>query len=755
MSYGSTTYSLESYSADWESGHTLYGNYFINVGVSGHIWKFDVDSQIWSQKTSGTSETLLCVHGTEDGAYIVACGTNGTVLYTLNGGETWGTLGTFPTSDTLTGCWVLDVDEVWIVGRDGAGTGKAWVWDGSTWTQSTSQPYGNWNGIVALSSSDIYVVSNIYGTRGLWHYNGSTWTNETTEPSDPQESICQDTITSSLYIHSASGGGFNRLRYGSFGSWNIEHSDAYTHAAEEGRSLWIDEVGKVWMCGADGADAVVRSWDGAILADEYVKGSTTGFTGIHGRDESSIMITGVASGGNNINTYYYNGTSWSQVILSGGADMNCVWAPGLAAAGALSNPSFEIAGEEEGLASTWEIAYDLGAQNIGSFEGSIAPYEQFESGWQGGNQLSAEEFDAVDLSSATFNDSTAEVENFDYEWKRPITEMSILFSNAGRTAPAYANPNDAFTVGALYRDLDTGGRAVALEKQGVNTIQFTYVDFVQPIEISDAGFAYGPPPPPSANSGHIIADLAFGYKLIGEGDGADKTFAVTTEPYVHPKQTSRQATFHITAVIGSITVHVYDDGLGELVGDALDSTAVSSINYVTGYVSVSFSTAPDADTKIEAWFDYGVVRTGRVSENDDPNPFISSVTKLEPSLGSNIPPYNHSSIMEFQPGDLAEAEFGGIQQAEKFESGWDLPLNSGGDCTNSIIEFTSSDITAGTFNTTLDNYEDFEQEWNVSFGGNETAQSSFFPSDLDAGTFDSGVNAYEDFEGSWITQAQV
>lgn len=306
----------------------LNRDYYLAVGAVGDIRKFDENAQTWAAKTSGTSSTLRAIHGTDDGSFIVACGDSGTVIYSLDMGETWNDLGSFPTSNTLNGCWVVSSAEVWIVGDDGAGNGKVWVWDGATWTQDTSKPYGGWNGISFISSSDIYASAEIYGTRGIWHRDAVGWTNDTPDPADPIESICQDTQDlTKLYCHSNAGGGYQRLWYGNFGSWAILHATAYTHAESLGKSLWVDETGKVWMCGSDGGgNAVIRSWNGS-LSTELSK-SSSGFSGIHGRSSESILVTGIASGGINYDTYYYDGNSWIQVQITGTAhDMIAVWAP--------------------------------------------------------------------------------------------------------------------------------------------------------------------------------------------------------------------------------------------------------------------------------------------------------------------------------------------------------------------------------------------------------------------------------------------
>lgn len=304
----------------------LNRDYYLAVGAVGDIRKFDESAQTWAAKASGTLNTLRAIHGTDDGSFIVACGDSGTVIYSLNMGETWAVLGSFPdTIYDLTSCWVLSSTEVWISGsRTGYGQGKAWVWNGSVWTESVASS-SYWNSIAALSGSSIYSGVNTSVGYGIWHYNG-TWTGLSS--TDSIESIYPDSQDGSkIYAHSNAASGYSRLWYGNLSGWSIQHSNAYVHGESYGRSLWVDEAGEVWMCGSDGAgNAVIRSWNGS-LSTEFSKFGTA-FSGIYGRSSESILVTGVASGATNYDTYYYDGNSWTQVQITGSAhEMIAVWAP--------------------------------------------------------------------------------------------------------------------------------------------------------------------------------------------------------------------------------------------------------------------------------------------------------------------------------------------------------------------------------------------------------------------------------------------
>lgn len=302
----------------------LAANYFLAVGTGGAIYKFGTSPLEWYSKISGTTEDLLCIHGLDDRSYTVACGASSTVIYSTDSGETWAALGAFPDATwTLTGCYVLSSNSVWVCGHDSAGTGRVWHWDGRSWTQSTEQATGNFNGIAAVSDSAVYVAANISGTRGIWYYNGTSWQNDSPDPARAIESIYIEPISQNIYAHDSVGGGENSLWYGSFGSWSEVHADAYDHQASEGRSIWV-AAGKVWMTGlsAGGSDVVVMSWDGLVLVEELNLGAVTNFYGIYGRNGESIMVIGESG-----RAHYYNGSTWADKSIAAGPDLFSAWAP--------------------------------------------------------------------------------------------------------------------------------------------------------------------------------------------------------------------------------------------------------------------------------------------------------------------------------------------------------------------------------------------------------------------------------------------
>lgn len=413
------------------------------------------------------------------------------------------------------------------------------------------------------------------------------------------------------------------------------------------------------------------------------------------------------------------------------------------------NFSFEDAGATAGQADSWTLTIPTGAQDIATFEGTILPFEKFESGWQGGNQLSKSEFVVADLRAATFNDSIAEQEDFDSEWKRPVTKTRILLDN--HPTPTFPNPNDAFTTGQLYRDRDTGGRALAEEKQGIDTVEFTFVDFVNPAQIQGAGFVTGPPV-----ATHILAALNTGRRALGTADGIKTIFLATLpDTPIHPKPSSLVATFRVEATIAGVLRAFRDDGAGTIVDDgsgSLDSGGTNTVDYATGAVTATFTNGPDSGTEVVASYEFGADATSRSADTAAGEPFIDTVTPLEPSAGHLLPPWHHSGIFTFEPADLDEAQFDGTAQPETFESKWDNNENS-------QSTFAPADLVSADFDSPVTQAEDFEDQWDVGLGGNEISQSFFIPADLSTAKFDGGpppvTEDFEDFEEEWTTTLQI
>jgi hypothetical protein len=83
-------------------------------------------------------------------------------------------------------------------------------------------------------------------------------------------------------------------------------------------------------------------------------------------------------------------------------------------------------------------------------------------------------------------------------------------------------------------------------------------------------------------------------EIFGTGTGSQTTFTgtVTRAPVL-------EHTFIIETLIGASTEIAYDDGNGNLKGSTVSS---GTINYTTGAVSVTFSTAPDLGADLKAQY---------------------------------------------------------------------------------------------------------------------------------------------------------
>ena len=298
-------------------------NYFLTVGSLGHIWKFGTSDKTWYQKESEVSTVIRCIHGMDDSSFIVACGNSGTIIYSTDAGESWSNLGNFPDSWTLTGCWVIAANAVWVAGRRNQNEGRVWFWDGFAWSLSDEQSI-DYYGIVARSNSSVYIAARGVGSpTGIWYYDGSSWQNDDPDPAEDIESIFPDSISDNFYCHSDAGTGHNKLWYGSFGSWIEAHSEAYVKG-NISRSLWVDENGKVWMVGQNASsEQIINSWDGNDLITELNLGGASGFHCIYGENSDSIMAVGVAG-----RAYYYDGNDWIYSPIGySGTDLYSVWAP--------------------------------------------------------------------------------------------------------------------------------------------------------------------------------------------------------------------------------------------------------------------------------------------------------------------------------------------------------------------------------------------------------------------------------------------
>jgi hypothetical protein len=416
--------------------------------------------------------------------------------------------------------------------------------------------------------------------------------------------------------------------------------------------------------------------------------------------------------------------------------------------GAIKNPSFEIAGVGPGVAADWELAASNGGEQIAPFEGSMIPYEPFEVAWGGGNQHTKEAFEDDDMDACEFNDATAVIEEFMWAWKLPIAYRRVALLNTGRPAPIYANPNDALDLEVLYRDLITGGTAVARKRVSTSDIELYQVDWLNNMLSKYKGFAKDDAFGGDDGLGHIIAELHKDFALLGTGTGTTRQFSATiASTPIHPKITGKEPTFVITVTIATVVYTVNDDGVSNLVctSDILNPALPNTVDYETGDVALGFRDSPDADIDIPVTYEYGDTKLTAIADNASNLPYIGNAYDML-AKDYELPPYNHSSVKVFNKDNLKEVEIDGSVGPETFETTWM-------DNENSISIFASTDLSVGTFNSATLDYEGFESDWATSFGGNQTSLSAFTPSDIEAATFDGTTG--EPFEDArWPTKLQ-
>jgi photosystem II stability/assembly factor-like uncharacterized protein len=132
----------------------------------------------WSEQTSGTTISLRSVSAVDNNVVWI-CGSNGTVLLTTNGGNSWTTKTSPNPSITLRNIWGIDANNALVTG---SGT-TAYVYKttdgGSTWAQVFSQLNGYINAIsnTGWTNSFIMFGNPVGGRWSIWRSNndGTTW----------------------------------------------------------------------------------------------------------------------------------------------------------------------------------------------------------------------------------------------------------------------------------------------------------------------------------------------------------------------------------------------------------------------------------------------------------------------------------------------------------------------------------------------------------------------------------------------------
>jgi hypothetical protein len=479
--------------------------------------------------------------------------------------------------------------------------------------------------------------------------------------------------------------------------------------------MWGFDANNIWAVGANG---VVRQWNGSTWVTRDT--GTLFHTGLFGNADDNVYISSYPSipgTGNRI--YHWNGTTLSQQGVSSPNDeaTRRLWmlADPVAATGlTLDNPSYEIIGREDGAAEDWDNANDPGSELIVAHDGSIVPFETYESGWGLGNQLFLEEFGDADLERLNWNGTTGQEEKYDYSWKLPNIDGTMFLSTT-----------TGFTVGDIVRDKTTGAIGVVKRIDSGTQITLTFVNLVE------AGAGLFAP-----TTASILAVLNYGSMDLDTGDGVDRQIGGTLSGLpVH------EGTLVVKYVVGGEIKQLTDDGAGNLVGD-LDPLGANSITYATGVVNALLLTAPDDGSVITATWEYGAV-------------YATAITI--PFGIFQESPFASSSILEFDSSSLQRAIFSGDDN-EDYEDGWKLPQVTGIPAgtpppynESSVTDLASAVVIAAIFDTTPpETVEDYEEEWrnneNSVVAYTEKPQTPYPPvdtSELLAVNFSTAVGSYD------------
>jgi len=152
--------------------------YSITFGSSTHGWvsygggyiKATTDGSTWSSQTSGTSENLYDIHAV-DANNVWACGENGTIIHTNDGGANWTTQTTLTITEGLYAIYFVDQNNGYAVGDNGVFFKT--TDGGSTWNNTVPVSF-DLADVFFLSISEGY-ISGSDGTLLETTDGGSTW----------------------------------------------------------------------------------------------------------------------------------------------------------------------------------------------------------------------------------------------------------------------------------------------------------------------------------------------------------------------------------------------------------------------------------------------------------------------------------------------------------------------------------------------------------------------------------------------------
>ncbi len=167
---------------------TINGDYLFTgeYGGYGGIWKYNtIQDTSWVVQQSGTSEILFTVKAVDNNVVWTA-GTNGSVLFTTNGGASWTSVGGgIIGSDFVYAVEALDANTAFIAANSNTAKIYKTTNGGGSWSLVFSQTDGFIGGIQMKSDIEGYAVGSPVG--GKWTIlkttdGGNLWNRLTTEP---------------------------------------------------------------------------------------------------------------------------------------------------------------------------------------------------------------------------------------------------------------------------------------------------------------------------------------------------------------------------------------------------------------------------------------------------------------------------------------------------------------------------------------------------------------------------------------------
>ncbi|MHB8894341.1 MAG: DUF5719 family protein [Candidatus Geothermincolia bacterium] len=231
-----------------------------------------------------------------------ACGTQGTILRTVDGGSTWTVQNSTVTAD-LNAVYALDATHAVAVGAGGAVV----FWDGALWNAGDAGvPHEDFYGVCAADTTHVWAV----GVSGaIRFYDGGSWSSQDTGTEQ------LNAVTAPDANHAWAVGNTGTVLFFNGSTWGEQESGTTANLY----SVSAPDNGNVWAAGASGA--VLRSTNGGTAWSALDTGSGANLYGIRMVNDQN----GWAVGANEL------ALDEAEVLLT--SDGGDTWTPGTSSTG--------------------------------------------------------------------------------------------------------------------------------------------------------------------------------------------------------------------------------------------------------------------------------------------------------------------------------------------------------------------------------------------------------------------------------------